>query len=94
MISLYAKGMTTGDIQAHLAEIYGTDTSRDRISRITDAVVEDKVAATRAASAGRATCMRCWRRPKFGRQSSPMATTGTQSSGTSLRPGIPQDSAA
>jgi putative transposase len=41
VISLYAKGMSTGDIQAHLAEIYGTDISRDTISRITDAVVED-----------------------------------------------------
>jgi putative transposase len=44
VISLYAKGMTTGDIQAHLAEIYGTDISRDTISRITDAVVEDLIA--------------------------------------------------
>jgi len=44
VISLYAKGMTTGDIQAHLAEIYGTEISRDTISRITDAVVEDMVA--------------------------------------------------
>jgi putative transposase len=43
VISLYAKGMTTGDIQAHLAEIYGTEVSRDTISRITDAVVEDMV---------------------------------------------------
>ena len=41
VISLYAKGMTTGDIQAHLAEIYDTDISRDTISRITDAVIED-----------------------------------------------------
>jgi putative transposase len=41
VISLYAKGMTTGDIQAHLAEIYDTDISRDTISRITDAVLED-----------------------------------------------------
>src|SRR4051812_5823903 len=41
VISLYAKGMTTGDIQAHLAEIYGTDISRDTISRITDGIVED-----------------------------------------------------
>jgi transposase-like protein len=40
VLSLYAKGMTTGDIQAHLAEIYDTDISRDTISRITDAVVE------------------------------------------------------
>jgi putative transposase len=44
VISLYAKGMSTGDIQAHLAEIYGTDISRDTISRITDAVVEDMAA--------------------------------------------------
>jgi putative transposase len=44
VISLYAKGMTTGDIQAHLLEIYGTEISRDTISRITDAVVEDMVA--------------------------------------------------
>ena len=44
VVSLYAKGMTTGDIQAHLAEIYGTDISRDTISRITDAVVEGMVA--------------------------------------------------
>ena len=44
IFSLYAKGMTTGDIQAHLGEIYGTDISRDTISRITDAVVEDLIA--------------------------------------------------
>jgi putative transposase len=44
VISLYAKGMTTGDIQAHLAEMYGTEISRDTISRITDAVVEEMTA--------------------------------------------------
>jgi transposase-like protein len=44
VISLYAKGMTTGDIQAHLLEIYGTEISRDTISRITDAVIEDLIA--------------------------------------------------
>ena len=41
VISLYAKGLSTGDIQAHLAQIYGTDISRDTISRITDAIIED-----------------------------------------------------
>ena len=41
VISLYAKGMTTGDIQAHLAEIYDTSISKDTISRITDAVLDD-----------------------------------------------------
>jgi transposase-like protein len=44
VISLYAKGMSTGDIQGHLAEIYGTEISRDTISRITDAVLEDMTA--------------------------------------------------
>ena len=41
MISLYARGMTTGDIQAHLLEIYGTEISRETISKITDQIVED-----------------------------------------------------
>jgi putative transposase len=44
VISLYAKGMTTGDIQAHLLEIYDTDISRETISKITDAVVADMTA--------------------------------------------------
>ena len=44
VISLYAKGMTTGDIQAHLEEIYGTTVSRETISKITDEVVTDMVA--------------------------------------------------
>ena len=41
VVSLYAKGMTTGDIRAHLAEIYGTDISRETISKITDSVAEE-----------------------------------------------------
>jgi len=44
IISLYGKGMTTGDIRAHLAEIYGQSVSKDTISRITDQIVEDMVA--------------------------------------------------
>jgi putative transposase len=40
VISLAAKGLTTGEIAAHLAEVYGAEVSRDTISRITDAVVE------------------------------------------------------
>jgi putative transposase len=44
VISLYAKGMTTGDIQAHLFEIYGTEISRETISKITDTIVEDMLA--------------------------------------------------
>jgi transposase-like protein len=41
IISLYAKGLTTGEIQAHLAEIYDVDVSRDLISRVTDKVNDE-----------------------------------------------------
>ena len=44
MISLYAKGLTTGDIQQHLYEIYGTEVSRETISKTTDQIVEEMVA--------------------------------------------------
>jgi transposase-like protein len=40
VISLSAKGLTTGEIAAHLAEVYGAEVSRQTISTITDAVVE------------------------------------------------------
>jgi transposase-like protein len=40
VISLVAKGLTTGEVQAHLAEIYGAQVSRDTISTITDRVLE------------------------------------------------------
>ena len=33
--------MTTGEVQAHLAETYGTDVSRETISKITDGVLEE-----------------------------------------------------
>lgn len=44
VLSLYAKGLTTGEIQAHLAEIYDTQVSRETISKITDAVLPDMAA--------------------------------------------------
>lgn len=44
VLSLYAKGMTVRDIQSHLEELYGTEISRDLISKITDAVLEDVTA--------------------------------------------------
>ena len=40
-ISLYAKGLTTGEISAHFAEVYGASVSKDTVSRITDKVVEE-----------------------------------------------------
>ena len=33
--------MTTGEISAHFAEVYGASVSKDTVSRITDRVVED-----------------------------------------------------
>ena len=41
VLSLYAKGLTTGEISAHFAEIYGASVSKETISRITDRVVEE-----------------------------------------------------
>ncbi len=40
VMSLTAKGLTTGEVQAHLAEVYGTDVSRETVSKITDRVLE------------------------------------------------------
>lgn len=39
IISLYAKGMSTRDIQAHLYEIYGTEVSPDLISEVTNELI-------------------------------------------------------
>jgi len=41
VLSLYAKGMTTGEISAHFAEIYGASISKETVSRITDKVVDE-----------------------------------------------------
>lgn len=41
VISLYAKGMTTGDIVAHLEAEYDTLISRDLVSRVTEQVLKD-----------------------------------------------------
>jgi transposase-like protein len=41
VLSLYAKGLTTGEISAHFAQIYGASVSKETVSRITDKVVEE-----------------------------------------------------
>src|SRR6202020_743239 len=41
ILALYARGMSTRDISAHLHEIYGVDVGRDLISRGTHAVMDD-----------------------------------------------------
>ena len=40
VLSLSAKGLTTGEISAHLAEVYGASVSKDTISAITDRVLD------------------------------------------------------
>jgi hypothetical protein len=52
VLSLYAKGLTTGEISAHFAEIYGASVSKETITRITDRVLEE---------------MHDWGRPPAGR---------------------------
>ena len=56
VISLYAKGMTTGDIQAHLVEIYDTSIGRETISKITDRILEDM-------NASQNRLLDCWQFP-------------------------------
>jgi len=41
ILSMYARGMTTREIQGHLEEIYGVDVSPTLISNVTDAVLEE-----------------------------------------------------
>ncbi|MGW1544449.1 IS256 family transposase [Streptomyces sp. NPDC002309] len=52
VISLSAKGLTTGEVQAHLAEVYGAEVSRQTISTITDKVM-DGMAEWQNRAAGR-----------------------------------------
>ena len=42
VLSLYARGLTTGEISAHFQEIYGADVSRETVSRITERVMAEK----------------------------------------------------
>ena len=54
VLSLYSKGLTTGEISAHSAEIYGASISRETVSRITEKVVaEMQEWAARPLDAGR-----------------------------------------
>ena len=41
ILSMYARGMTTRDIQAHLQDIYGVEVSADLVSSVTDGVMEE-----------------------------------------------------
>ncbi len=41
IIALYARGMSTRDIQAHVGELYGVTISPDLVSAVTDSVIEE-----------------------------------------------------
>ena len=41
VLSLYARGLTTGEIAAHFDQIYGASVSKETVSRITDRVIEE-----------------------------------------------------
>ena len=41
IIALYARGMSTRDIQAHVRELYGIEVSPDLVSAVTDAVIDE-----------------------------------------------------
>jgi putative transposase len=41
IVSMYARGMSTREIQGHLRELYGLDISPDLVSAVTDAVLDE-----------------------------------------------------
>lgn len=41
ILSLYARGMTTRDIEAHLREVYGVEVSRELVSNVTEVVADE-----------------------------------------------------
>ena len=41
VLSLYAKGLTTGEISAHFEQIYGASVSKETVSRITSKVIDE-----------------------------------------------------
>lgn len=41
IVSLYARGMTTRDIKAHLGEVYGIEVSHETVAKVTEVVLEE-----------------------------------------------------
>jgi putative transposase len=58
IVSMYARGMSTREIQGHLEEIYGVEVSPALISEVTDAVVEELATAFHTFSISRHP--QCW----------------------------------
>jgi transposase-like protein len=63
VLSLYARGLTTGEISAHFHDVYGASVSKETVSRITDKVVtemEDGRIARWIRCTWRSSSMRSW----------------------------------
>ena len=63
VLSLTARGLTTGEVAAHFDDVYGASVSKDTISRITDKVIEEmtewpRTAASRTCASSSATASR------------------------------------
>lgn len=80
VLSLSAKGLTTGEISAHLAEVYGADVSKQTISTITDKVMDGMaewqnrpwIRSTRSCSWTRSTSRSVMGRSRTGPSTSPL----------------------
>ena len=58
VLSLTAKGLTTGEVAAHFADVYGATVSKDTISRITDKVIGEMAEwCNRPLESGGGVCM-------------------------------------
>ena len=57
ILSLYARGMSTRDIQAHFEEAYGVEVSPTFISQVTNAVLDEVSLATTATLSGLSDCL-------------------------------------
>ena len=82
ILALYSRGLSTRDIEAHLAEIYGVNVGRDLISRVTDAVMED----VRRGSSGRWMTSTRW--SSSTRSSSRSARAARCNAGPATSPGV------
>jgi transposase-like protein len=50
VLSLYARGLTTGETSAHFAQFYGASVSKETVPRITDKVIEEVTTSVQPAA--------------------------------------------